>query len=231
MVPVKPVHMRAVQIYEFIRSNGWNAFFKEVIYWNRKATVVEKDISEAKFREEIFRDANVEFVELHPETFSKCKFVYVFKNRYLKAMHYFGRGYGCHALLRGNEVIGDIWYYAPRESNGLSDHADLHWLGITLGLDSVYSFDIYFVPAERGKNLPAALQSSAMYALHQKGYKKAIAYYWNDNIPAVWNTRVINRWKEVKAIAASRFFLFRWVAEINSGQCFPTTIRIERGGK
>src|SRR3989304_4619039 len=155
MVPVKPVHMRAVQIYEFIMSNGWNAVFKEVIYWNRKATVVEKDISEARFREEIFRDANVEFVELHPETFSKRKFVYVFKNRYLKAMHYFGRGYGCHALLRGNEVIGDIWYYAPRESNGLSDHADLHWLGITLGLDSVYSFDIYFLPAERGKNLPA----------------------------------------------------------------------------
>ena len=231
MVPVKPVLMRAVQIYEFILSQGWNAFFKEVLYWNRKATVVEKDLSEARFREEIFRDANVEFVELHPETFSKCKFVYVFKNRYLKAMHYFGRGYGCHALLRGNEVIGDIWYYAPRESNGPSDHADLHWLGITLDLDSVYSFDIYFVPAERGKNLSAALQSSSMYALHQKGYKKAIAYYWVDNIPAVWITRVINRWREMKEIAVSRFFLFRRVAEINEDNCLSREILNKRDGK
>ena len=230
MVLPKQVHMRAVQIYEFIRSNGWNAFFKEVIYWNRKAIVLEKDLSESRFREEIFRDANVEFVELHPETYSKRKFAYALKNRYLKAMHYFGRGYGCHALVRGNEVIGDIWYYAPRESNGTSDHADLHWLGITLGLDSVYSFDIYFVPEERGKNLSAALQSSSMYALHQKGYKKAIAYYWNDNIPAVCNTRGINRWKEMKAIAVSRLFLFRRVVEINGGHCFPTTIRVERGG-
>ena len=224
------VHMRAVQIHEFIRSNGWNAFFREVIYWNRKAIVVEKDLSETRFREEIFRGANVEFVELHPETFSKRKFAYAFKNRYLKAMHYFGRGYGCHALVRGNEVIGDIWYYAPGESNGASDHVDLHRFGITLGLDSVYSFDIYFVPAERGKNLSAALQSSSMYALHQKGYKKAIAYYWMDNIPAVWNTRVINKWKEMKAIAVSRFFLFRRVVEIKSSQCLPTTIRVERGG-
>src|SRR4030066_1377940 len=217
MVLAKQVHMRAVQIDEFIRSNGWNSFFKEVIYWNRKAIVVEKDLSEARFREEIFRDANVEFVELHPETFSKRKIVYGLKNRYLKAVHYFGRGCGCHALVRGNEVIGDAWYYAPRESNGLSDHADLHWLGITLGLDSVYSFDIYFVPEERGKNLAAALQSSSMYALHQKGYKKAMAYYWVDNIPAIWNTRVINGWKEMKAIAASRFFLFQRVVETNGG--------------
>jgi hypothetical protein len=222
--------MRAVQIYEFIRSNGWNAFFKEVIYWNRMAIVVEKDLAEAKFREDLFRDANVEFVELHPETFSKRKFAYAFKNRSLKAMHYFGRGYGCHALVRGNEVIGDTWYYAPGGSNGPSDHSDLHWLGITLGSDAVYSFDIYFVPAERGKNLSAALQSGSMHALHRKGYKKAVGYYWADNIPAVWNTRVINRWKEMKAIAVSRFLIFRRVVEINSGRCFPTTNRVERGG-
>ena len=146
-------------------------------------------------------------------------------------MHYFGRGYGCHALLRGNEVIGDIWYYAPRESNGPLDHVDLHWLGITLDLDSVYSFDIYFVPAERGKNLSAALQSSSMYALHQKGYKKAIAYYWVDNIPAVWITRVINRWREMKEIAVSRFFLFRRVAEINEDNCLSREILNKRDGK
>jgi hypothetical protein len=87
------------------------------------------------------------------------------------------------------------------------------------------------VPSERGKNLSAALQSSSMYALHQKGYKKAIAYYWVDNIPAAWNTRVINRWKEMKAIAASRFFLYRSVAEINDDVCSSRKISNRRGGK
>jgi hypothetical protein len=225
------VHMRAVQIHEFVRSNGWNAFIKEVIYWNRKAIVVEKDLSEARFREEIFRKENVEFVELDPETFLKGKFSYIENNRCLKAMYYFRKGYGCHALVRGNSVIGDMWYYSPKESNGLSDHPDLHWIGLKLGLDSVYSFDIYFLPAERGRNLSAALQSSSMYALHQKGYRKAIAYYWVDNIPAVWNTRVINRWKEVKAIAASRFFLVRRFEGINDGYGLCKGIPNNREGK
>jgi hypothetical protein len=225
------VHMRAVHIYEFVRSNGWNAFFQEVIYWNRKAIVVEKDLSEARFREDIFREEHVEFVELDPGTFSKRKFTYAVKNRYLKTMYYFRKGYGCHALVRENGVIGEIWYYSPKESNGLSDHADLHWIGLPLGLDSVYSFDIYFLPAERGRNLSAALQSSSMYALHQKGYRKAIAYYWVDNIPAVWNTRVINGWKEVKAIAASRFFLFRRFGEIHDGDRSCEGILTNRDGK
>src|SRR4030067_1065018 len=230
MNPVNLVHLRTIQINEFIRINGWNAFFKEVIHWNRKAIRVQKDLSEAKFHEDLFKDENVEFFELHPGTFSGRKLAYALKSRYLKARYYLGKGYRGHALVRGNEVIGDIWYYAPGEANGGSDHPDLHWLGITLDPASVYSFDIHVVPNERGKNLSAALQNSSMYDLHKKGYAKAYAYYWADNIPAVWNTRVINRWKEVKEIPASRFLLLRRGGEIHEINRLSTKIPVERGG-
>src|SRR3990172_10480133 len=169
MVPVNKLPMRAIQIYEFIRGNGWNAFFKEVIYVNRKAIVYEKDLTEANFQEDLFRDANVEFIEVHPETLTERNLVYAQKNRYLKAMYYLGKGYRCHALVRGYEVIGDIWHFAPRESKGATGHVDPQWLGITLGLDSIYYFDTYFMPTERGNNLSAALQNSSMYVLHKKG--------------------------------------------------------------
>ena len=69
-----------------------------------------------------------------------------------------------------------------------------------------------------------------MYDLHKKGYAKAYAYYWADNIPAVWNTRVINGWKEVKEIPVSRFFLFRRVGEIHKVNRLSTKIHVERGG-
>jgi hypothetical protein len=48
-----------------------------------------------------------------------------------------------------------------------------------------------------------------MYSLHEKGYKKAYAYYWADNIPAVWNTRVINKWKELRSVTVRRFLLWK----------------------
>ena len=113
MKPVNLVHLRTIQINEFIRINGWNAFFKEVIYWNRNAIMVEKDLSEAKFHEGLFKTANVEFIEIHPGTFSGRKLAFALKNRDLKARYYLGKGYRGHALVRGNEVIGDIWHYAP----------------------------------------------------------------------------------------------------------------------
>ena len=86
-------------------------------------------------------------------------------------------------------------------------------LGIKWSHDCVYSFDIFVVPAERGNNLSASLQNSAMYSLRDKGYLKAYGYYWADNIPAVWNTRVINKWRELKTLRLNRFLFLKKVVD------------------
>ena len=204
--------MRILQIFEYIRDNGIISFWKEVIFISRKAIIVEKDLSEATFKENLFGKEGVQFVELTSELFCNSKYIYPVINRYYKALHYLSQGYAGHAIVRGNMIIGDIWYFGRKVPGGEAIyHKALDWLKIVLPDDCVYSFDIYFIPPERGKNISAALQSGAMYSLYKKGYRKAYAYYWADNVPAVWNTRVINRWQELKSLKVNRFLLYRKV--------------------
>jgi len=203
--------MRVTQIYEFIRSNGWSPFLQEVIYVNRKAILVEKELPEVNDSTDFLQRSNVKFIEITPETFANNNYQYPFKNRYLKAVHYLGKGYRGHAIVRENKIIGDIWYFASGKSEHVSDHPDIKWLGIKWSQDYIYSFDIFVVPDERGNNLAATLQNSAMYSLRDKGYLKAYAYYWADNIPAIWNTRVINKWRELETLRLNRFLFLRKV--------------------
>jgi hypothetical protein len=201
------IRMRSVQIYEFLRTNGWSSFFREVVYRRRKAIVVKKTLCETRDRTEELRQRNVEFVEIDQESLVHKKYQYRFKNRYLKALHYLGKGYGGHAIVKEGEIIGDIWYFAPDKSP--DGHRDPQWLDIQLSNRDIYSFDIFLIPAERGNNFSALLQNNAMHALCKKGYENAFAFYWADNIPAVWNTRVINKWKELKTLRMNRFLFFR----------------------
>ena len=207
------VVMRVIQIYEFIRSNGWSSFLREIVYINRKAIVVEKKLLEVNNSTDFLQRSNIKFIEITPETFANDNYQYLFKNRYLKALHYLKKGFGGHAIVRGNKIIGDIWYFASNKSGHVPDHPDIHWLGIKWSQDYVYSFDIFVVPDERGDNLSAALLNSAMYSLRDKGYLKAYGYYWADNIPAVWNSRVINKWKELNTLRVNRFLFFKNIRE------------------
>ncbi len=201
------IRMRSIQIYEFVRTNGWSSFFREFVYRRRKAIVVRKALRETKDRTEALKQFNVEFIEIDSESIARRKYQYRFKNRYLKALYYLGKGYGGHAIVKGNEIIGDIWYFAPDRSPG--GHPDPPWLDIQLSSSDIYSFDIFLVPSERGNNFAALLQNNAMHALYKKGYENAFAFYWADNIPAVWNTRVVNHWKELKSLRMNRFLFLR----------------------
>jgi hypothetical protein len=195
-----------MQISEFIEDKGWKSFIQEVLYFNRKAILVEKNLSEAVNRIDFLRNQNIQFIEITPETFTRDRYTFYSKNRMFKALHYLKNGYCGHAIAKENTIIGDMWYFALK-NNVLHSHKcpDIQWLNFELTEDTVYSFDIYVVPTERGNNLSAALQSTAMYSLFEKGYTKAYAYYWSDNIPAVWNTRVINKWNELRPVTVSRF--------------------------
>ncbi len=205
--------MRVTQIYEFIRSNGWLPFLREIIYINRKAILAEKNLREVNDSRNFLQRSNIRFLEITPGTFDGNNYQYHIKNRKLKALHYLRKGYGGYAIARGNNILGDVWYVASNKSGHVPDHPDIHWLGIKWAKDYVYCFDIFIVPDERGNNLAAPFQNSAMYSLRNKGYLKAYAYYWADNIPAVWITRVINKWKELKTLRVNRFLFFKNIRE------------------
>lgn len=203
--------MRCIQILEFIRSNGFSSFWREYAFVKRKAVIVMKDLHEAPDRSDYLSRLNIDLVEITPEILPLSKYHSDFKNRYFKALHYISKGYEGHAIIKGNTIIGDMWYFDPHKLNGGTYHRDLDWLGIRLPEGAVYSFDIFVIPGERGNNVSSTFQNNTMYLLRIKGYTRAYAYYWTDNVPAVWNTKVINKWKELEKLTVSRFFWYRRV--------------------
>lgn len=198
---------------EHIRDDGLSRFTRDLICLDRKAIVAEKALDEARFAADLFARHRIRFLDVTPDFLHGGEFHYVAKHRHLKAMKYLRKGYRGHAIAKEKEIIGDTWFYPNAPTNRATDHPDLKWLGLELREGCVYTFDIYLAREARGANLSAALQTSSMHALRQKGFTTAYAYYWTDNTPAVWNTRVINKWRERKVLRVRSIFLYRRVIE------------------
>ena len=82
------------------------------------------------------------------------------------------------AIVRDNQVLGDMWFTASNYSNTNPVHSDLNWLGIeqVFGEKDVYGFDLYVDASERENNVALALFVNSFNAFLQKGYKKMFAY-------------------------------------------------------
>jgi len=206
---VDAIIMRYIQVCESIRSNGFRTFFREYIFLNRRAVIVMKNLDDIEDKTDHLNRLQIGLLELTPEILRNDIYHFEFKNRYLKARDYIKKSYKGHVIVKGNTIIGDTWYFAPRESPRGSYHNDLNWLGIRLPEDAVYAFDIFVTPSARGNNLSAVFQNNAMFLLNKKGYKKAFSFIWADNVAARWNAKVINKWKESSTLKVSRFLMWR----------------------
>jgi len=214
------VRMRITQVADVVRSSGWRSLLKEVFFLERTAIVVEKDLSELTERSKPLASANLKLLEIDKDMLASGIYRFAVNSRYLKALNYLKQGCGGYALARDNVVVGDTWHYVAEDTDdprGL--HEDLRRFGFSCwSKDYVYTFDIFVASAERKGGISAAFQNSAMLALRSKGYTKAYGFYWADNIPAQWCTRVTNKWKEVRAFSVSRFLMFKRTEPLRKGQ-------------
>ena len=219
------VRMRAAQVADLVRSGGWRSLFKEVLFFKRTAIVVEKDLSELTERSKPLAAAKLTLVEIDKEMLSSGIYRFAVNSRYLKALNYLKHGCGGYALARDNVVVGDTWHYvseAADDARGL--HEDLQRFGFrSWSKDHIYTFDIFVAPDERKGGISAAFQNSAMLALRSKGYTRAYGFYWADNIPAQWCTRVTNKWKEVRAFSVSRCLMFKRAVPLRKDHTGPAT--------
>jgi len=204
------VKMRLAQITDLSRSSGWTSVLREMAFLHRVAIVVEKDLSEIVERPEPLASSKLKLVEIDKNMLSSGAYQFAFQSRRLKALHYLERGYGGIALVRDNLVVGDTWHYISESTDDPRLlHVDLRRFGFKSWLKTyVYTFDIFVAPAERKGGISAAFQNSAMLLLRSKGYTKGFGFYWADNIPAHWCTRVTNKWKKLRAVSVSRFLVF-----------------------
>jgi hypothetical protein len=203
--------LRLVQISELASSNGWMSVVKEMIFYNRIAIVVEKDLSEIKERPELLQELKMKVVEIDTEMLSANTYHFAVRSRQLKAHRYLDNGYGGFALVRDRRIIGDTWFVPSKATdNPRLLHKDLGTFGFKSWLaNHVYTFDIFVAPEERKGKIAPAFQNVAMLLLRAKGYTKAFGFYWADNIPAHWCTRVTNKWKKLRSVSVSRLVLLQ----------------------
>jgi GNAT superfamily N-acetyltransferase len=200
--------MRLTQIRDLAQSRGWHSTVKELAFLNRTAIVVEKDLADIPQWSQLERldlkliEINLNAISIHP---------FAQTSRKWKALRNLKLGYGGLALVRGNIIIGDMWYWTSEstEKRGLL-HPDLRDFGFkSWQKTDVYTFDIFVAPGERKNGISAAFQNSAMLFLRARGCTRGFGFYWADNIPAHWCTRVTNKWKKLRAVKVSRFLMFR----------------------
>lgn len=206
------LRMRQTQIAEMVQSKGWRFVFKEMIFLHRIAIVVEKDLSEIQDPSKLLARSSLKVVEMNHDMIERGTYDFALRSRKLKALRNLKRGYGGMALIRDNRIIGDTWHWA---SDSTDDprllHGDLRRFGFRRWAKNyVYTFDIFVAPTERKSGISAAFQNSAMLHLRAKGFTKGYGFYWADNIPAHWCTRVTNKWKKVCEVPVSRCLFLTW---------------------
>ncbi|MEW6442355.1 MAG: GNAT family N-acetyltransferase [bacterium] len=202
------VLLRLVQASERVRSEGLAQVAHDLVHFERQAVPVEKDLRgmEAEPRPAWTEDGT--FAEVTEELLDNAEVVYPFQNRRRKARYYLGKGWGGYALLKGRTVLGDIWYAPVPQDTSSPCHPDVSWLGIRPEGKSVYTFDMFIDPEERGNNTAFGLQRATLQDLRTKGFEKAYGFYWADNIPALWMHRSL-RWKPLARRRSDRFFFYR----------------------
>jgi GNAT superfamily N-acetyltransferase len=214
------IQMRLIQVADLVRSSGWSSLLRELFFLGRTAIVVEKDLEELTERSEPLASAKLKVFEIDQAVLASGVYRFAVRNRYLKALNYLRRGYGGYALARDNVIVGDTWHYAPKAGDDPRMwHEDLRRFGFSdWKKTDVYTFDIFVAPDERKGGVSAAFQKSAMLALRSKGYTRAYGFYWSDNLPAQWCTRVTNKWKEKRAFRVSRLLIFKWAVLAHKDQ-------------
>ncbi len=189
-------------------------YFREMIYINRVAVTVEKDLSSLIPISESLEHAGVKLVAVTPDVIMQDAekgrtFIYPDEDRLKSAVRYLNKGYQGVVLVRGRKVSGDIWYTSKRNRQKGPIHPDVKWLKIRCGDNDVYAFDMYLHPDKRGKNLATLLQNGALHEIKKNGFAKALGYYWAKNVPALWVHRTL-KWSELARVKVTRFLFVRY---------------------
>ncbi|HBA88686.1 MAG TPA: GCN5 family acetyltransferase [Geobacter sp.] len=200
--------MRVVQVIETVRNGSFKGLLRETVYLNREAVPVEIDLSKLRPTADFPRPSGEEIVELTPDVLSRRSLSYPVRSRELKTSDYLKRGYRGYAVVRENEVAGDIWCADATAARDGRNHPDESWLGIRCRDGEVYTFDMFVAPGNRGGNIAAALQNGALHELKKQGFTKAYGFFWSDNVPALWVHRTL-RWRELTRVRVSRLLLSR----------------------
>ncbi len=204
----KQLHLNLVRLWE----RGLVSTFRRFFYINRELIVLENDLSSLGPPMKSLSELNMKFVEISKHNFEAFHLKYPFRCEYLKAVNELDKGYRAFVIMRGNEVIGDMWYCTSINSKQPFLHHDVERCGIDLGEKGVYVGDLYVRKTEEKNSAAFYLLSLALHSLREKGFDRIYGCHWVSNSLASFLYRVF-RFKELKRMKESRFLFFRRVKE------------------
>jgi hypothetical protein len=210
LIMLSIVPLRLVQFLDHVRINGFRTSLNEMFYLHRKAIIIEKDLNGILLDDQTLVKNGLTFAQITHKDSVEEKGRFKFRNRLLKACYYLERGYTGHSLIKDDQIIGDVWYFGQKKDSISPLHEDITLLQLKWDRTYAYSFDTFLDPENRGNNVAKALLNNSLYAMAIEGYRKVYGYYWHDNLPAIWNAKVIIKFKEIRTIEISRFLFLRF---------------------
>lgn len=201
--------MRLFQFYEESNEHGITSTLNKFVFRNTEFVVVAKDLTDLKPAQDSLLENGLRFLDISSENLKKTDIRYPVKSRYYKLLKYTEKGYHVFAVVKGDELIGDVGYMTD-EMSRLTPIRDLKWFGIELGEREAYMFDMFVSAHQRENNVTNLLVSNALNALKEKGKLRAYGYYDSDNIPALWFHRM-HGYKELDKVKIQQFFVFKRV--------------------
>lgn len=205
---MKIVRVRVNQFLETWKSEGPSSVMKKTCFMNKDIVPAEKNLSLLPVLKFSPKTSELRFVDLDLDFFRETELKFALKHRHLRVSKNFKNGYRGFAVIKGGEIVGDIWYCTSEGAGPRFRHPDLEWLewvGIKLGKSDVYLFEMFVKTQERGGGLVNFMLWSALNALRNRGFKRAYGYFAADNIPALWVHRTLG-YKELERIKISRVF-------------------------
>jgi len=178
--------------------------------WNQRIAVpVEMDLTTLRIQSDLFKELeNSCFTEITLDKIQASDWCFTTPSRRHKAIRNLKRGLRGFALIKDSQVVGDIWCVIPSGDGNALQHPHLNMLGIQPKAKAVYSFDMMIAPAFRGKHLATPIQRAVHLTLKAEGYSILYAFYWQENIPAMWMHRTL-KYKELPKRWISRFFFVK----------------------
>ena len=204
----KRLYISLIQFLEVYRINGLVSAFRESFYINRELIVLENDLTSVGPPMKSLMELDLEFLVISMSNYEEFHLKYPFRSRHLKAVDNLKKGYGSFVAVRGNEVVGNLWYATSINANESPLHHDLEWLRIDLGEKDAYGWDMYVSEEERENSVAFYLMSLALHWLREKGFVRIFGFVFVDNSRASFLYKMF-KFKELKKMKADRFLFFR----------------------
>lgn len=195
-----------VRLLERMNEQGYLKTLGQSVYSVQEAVPAYCDLADLKHEKQPLANFGCE-IRLITQADQAEQLQYPMKSRGLQVKKNLRKGYRSFVIIKQDKIIGDIWFTRANATNR-RPHKDLEVLGIDLGPQDAYAFDLYVSKQERGKDLTTSFMTNALRELRSQGVSRVYGYYRVKNIPALWIHRLIG-YKEMPKVRIRNFLWFR----------------------